>query len=277
MNRIDQTFAQLRACGRTALIPFITAGDPALAATVPVMHALVAAGADLIELGVPFSDPMADGPVIQKASERALARGVDGAAVLAMVRQFRASDPATPVVLMGYLNPVEIHGRERFVTEAAAAGVDGVLLVDAPVEESGPLSALLERHGLHQILLAAPTTAGARLQRLVGQARGFLYYVAFTGVTGGAQLDTVAVGMRLDALRAMTGVPLAVGFGVRDAASARALAGHADAVVVGSALVEALAGRGDADAAAAATAFLAPLRAALDAARTPAPVSPQPA
>jgi tryptophan synthase alpha chain len=268
MNRIDHTFAQLRAAGRTALIPFITAGDPALAATVPVMHALVAAGADLIELGVPFSDPMADGPVIQKASERALARGVDAAAVLAMVQRFRASDQSTPVVLMGYLNPVEIHGRDRFVAAAAGAGVDGLLLVDAPVEESGPLSALLQRHGMHQILLAAPTTTGARLERLLGQARGFLYYVAFTGVTGGTQLDTGAVAARLDSLRTMTTVPVAVGFGVRDAASAQALAGHADAVVVGSALVAALADSADADAAAAAaTAFLAPLRAGLDAAR----------
>jgi tryptophan synthase alpha chain len=277
MNRIDQTFARLRASGRTALIPFVTAGDPSLAATVPVMHALVAAGADLIELGVPFSDPMADGPVIQKASERALARGVDAAAVLAMVRGFRASDQATPVVLMGYLNPVEIHGRERFVAAAAAAGVDGLLLVDAPVEESGPLSVLLQRHGLQQILLAAPTTTGARLERLLGQARGFLYYVAFTGVTGGAQLDTGAVGARLDAIRATTAVPVAVGFGVRDAASARALAGHADAVVVGSALVEALAGAGDGEAAASASAFLAPLRAALDDARAPAGAEATPA
>jgi tryptophan synthase alpha chain len=166
---------------------------------------------------------------------------------------------------MGYLNPVEIHGRDRFAAEAAAAGVDGLLLVDAPVEESGPLSALLARHGLLQILLAAPTTAGARLQRLVDAARGFLYYVAFTGVTGATHLDTGAVGARLDALRAMSPVPVAVGFGVRDADSARALAGHADAVVVGSALVGTLAGLDDPGAAAAAAAaFLAPLRGALD-------------
>jgi len=265
VNRIDRRFAELSRAGRTGLIPFIAAGDPLPEATVPVMHALVAAGADLIELGVPFSDPMADGPVIQKASERAIAAGVGASAVLAMVREFRRQDGDTPVVLMGYLNPVEIHGRERFVAEAAQAGVDGLLLVDAPVEESASLGPLLAGHGLHQILLAAPTTRGDRLQRLAGQAGGFLYYVAFAGVTGASHLEPAAVAERVAAIKALGSVPVAVGFGVKDAASARAVAAHADAVVVGSALVDTLAGCADPETAAAdAAAFLAPLRAALD-------------
>ena len=265
-NRIDARFATLHDKGRKALIPFITAGDPAPAATVPVMHAAVAAGADLIELGVPFSDPMADGPVIQKASERAIARGVGAADVLAMVQAFRRDDDSTPVVLMGYLNPMEIFGRERFVATAAEAGVDGLLLVDAPLEEAAPYRELLERHGLYQILLAAPTTAGERQRELAAQARGFLYYVAFAGVTGAAHLDADAVGMHLAGLRGQSAAPIAVGFGVRDAASARAVAAHADAVVVGSALVERRAEATEADSAAGVAAtFLGELRAALDA------------
>lgn len=265
MNRIDRRFTALAAAGRTALVPFITAGDPLPEATVPVMHALVGAGADLIELGMPFSDPMADGPVIQKASERAIAAGVGASAVLDMVEAFRRQDADTPVVLMGYLNPLEIFGRDRFVARAARAGVDGLLLVDAPIEESAGIGGVLAGHGLHQILLAAPTTGGERLARLAAQARGFLYYVAFAGVTGASRLDPAAVGARVAAIKALTEVPVAVGFGVRDAASARAVAAHADAVVVGSALVETLAGCADAETAAAdAGAFLAPLRAALD-------------
>ncbi|MFN9730868.1 MAG: tryptophan synthase subunit alpha, partial [Pseudomonadota bacterium] len=171
MNRIDQRFADLRAAGRTGLIPFVTAGDPGVEATVPVMHALVAAGADLIELGVPFSDPMADGPTIQRSSERALARGVGLRKVLAMVAEFRRADATTPVVLMGYLNPLEIFGYERFADTARQAGVDGVLMVDSPVEEAGELTPLLARHGIEQIFLAAPTTADARLARGVERAR----------------------------------------------------------------------------------------------------------
>lgn len=271
VNRIDARFAELRATDRKALIPFITAGDPSPDATVAVMHAAVEAGADLIELGVPFSDPMADGPVIQKASERAIARGVGALDVLALVQAFRRTDPATPVVLMGYLNPVEIVGRERFVAAAAQAGVDGLLLVDAPLEESGPYRELLTRHGLHQILLAAPTTAGERQRELAAQARGFLYYVAFAGVTGAARLDADAVGEHLASLRDQSAAPIAVGFGVRDAASARAVAAHADAVVVGSALVERLAQADGVEAAATvARTFLSGLRAALDADSTAA-------
>lgn len=263
-NRIDTRFARLREQGRKALIPFLTVGDPSAEATLAAMHAAVAAGADLIELGVPFSDPMADGPVIQKASERAIARGTTADVVFDVVRRFRADDADTPVVLMGYLNPVEIHGRERFAQDAAAAGVDGLLLVDAPLEEAAPFQSLLARHGLHQILLAAPTTAGERRQRLAAMATGFLYYVAFAGVTGAARLDAAALARPVAELRELATVPVAVGFGVRDAESARAVAGQADAVVVGSALVERVAGVADADVADVVAGFLGPLREALD-------------
>ncbi|MFN9793748.1 MAG: tryptophan synthase subunit alpha [Pseudomonadota bacterium] len=269
MTRIDQRFADLRAAGRTGLIPFVTAGDPGVEATVPVMHALVAAGADLIELGVPFSDPMADGPTIQRSSERALARGVGLRKVLAMVAEFRRADATTPVVLMGYLNPLEIFGYERFADTARQAGVDGVLMVDSPVEEAGELTPLLARHGIEQIFLAAPTTADARLARVVERARGFLYYVSFAGITGADRLAVGDVSAKVAAIRAATGTPVAVGFGVREPQQAAGIAGFADAVVVGSALVEHLAPHADPGAAAAAAgAFLAPLRAAVDAART---------
>jgi tryptophan synthase alpha chain len=267
-NRIDQRFADCRAAGRTALIPFITCGDPSPEASLAVMHALVEAGADLIELGVPFSDPQADGPVIQRASERALARRVGLAAVLDCVRRFRQRDPATPVVLMGYLNPVEIHGSERFAAEAAAAGVDGVLLVDSPPEESAELAAALDGAGLQMILLAAPTTDDERLRLIAAHSRGYLYYVSLAGVTGAAGLAAGDLQARVEAIRACSQVPVAVGFGVRDAASAAAIARFADGVVIGSALVERLAEASDpADAADRARAFLAPIRAAVDAVR----------
>ena len=264
MNRIDRRFAALKASGRTGLIPFVTAGDPSPHHAVALMHALVDAGADLIELGVPFSDPMADGPVIQHASERAIAAGTGLADVLGWVAQFRRRDADTPVVLMGYLNPVEIHGHARFAGEAAAAGVDGVLLVDCPLEEAAVL-APLRAAGLRQILLAAPTTAPGRLTALCRAAEGFLYYVSFAGVTGAAQLSTTDIAARVGALRAQATVPVAVGFGVRDAQSARAIAGFADAVVIGSALVERLAGAATAEETARrARAFLQPIRDALD-------------
>jgi tryptophan synthase alpha chain len=264
MNRIDRRFAALKAAGRTGLIPFVTAGDPAPEHTVALMHALVDAGADLIELGVPFSDPMADGPVIQHASERAIARGVGLAQVLGWVADFRRRDADTPVVLMGYLNPVEIHGYQRFAVEAAAAGVDGVLLVDCPLEESAVL-APLKAAGLRQILLAAPTTAPERMRRLCEAAEGFLYYVSFAGITGAARLSPDEIGARVAQIRADARAPVAVGFGVRDAASAKAVGGFADAVVIGSALVERLAGAGaEDDVTGRARAFLQPIRAALD-------------
>ncbi|HET6806787.1 MAG TPA: tryptophan synthase subunit alpha [Frateuria sp.] len=265
MSRLDDRFAALKAAGRTGLIPFVTAGDPSPGNTVALMHALVAAGADVIELGVPFSDPMADGPVIQHASERAIARGVGLGDVLRWVGEFRERDADTPVVLMGYLNPIEAHGFGRFARDAVQAGVDGVLVVDCPLEESAVLEPL-RAAGLQQILLAAPTTAPARMVRLCEAARGFLYYVSFAGITGAARLSTADIAARVADARARAKAPVAVGFGVRDAASAKAIAGFADAVVIGSALVERLAGAMAVDEMAArAREFLAPIRAALDA------------
>jgi tryptophan synthase alpha chain len=265
MPRLQARFDALRAAGRKALVPFATAGDPSVEATVPVLHALVAAGADLLEVGVPFSDPMADGPVIQRSSERALARGVGLARVLDFVREFRRGDDATPVVLMGYLNPVEVRGAAAFARDAVAAGVDGVLLVDLPVEEAGPCREAFDAAGLALVPLAAPTTSEARLADVRRQARGYLYYVNLAGATGAAAHDVAAVARRLDALRAGAGVPVLAGFGIRTAADAAAIGAHADGIVVGSALVSVLAGAtGPDDAAARARAFLAPLRAALD-------------
>lgn len=265
MTRLQQRLDALRTAGRKGLVPFVTAGDPTLAATVPVMHALARAGADVIELGVPFSDPMADGPVIQRSSERALARGAGMTYVLDCVRAFRATDVDTPVVLMGYLNPVEVRGAAAFADEAAQAGVDGMLLVDLPPEEAGVYQAAFAQHGLALISLASPTTPQARLQRLCEQADGYLYYVSYAGVTGAAQLDVEDAARHLAQVRAMARIPVFAGFGIRDAGSAAAMAAHADGVVVGSALVAALDGSPDADTAAArAGAFLHPLRAALD-------------
>jgi tryptophan synthase alpha chain len=264
MSRIDRRFAALKTAGRTGLIPFVTAGDPAPEHSVALMHALVAAGADIIELGVPFSDPMADGPVIQHASERAIAKGVGLADVLKWVATFRERDRETPVVLMGYLNPVEIHGYQRFAAEAVAAGVDGVLLVDCPLEEAEVL-APLRNAGLKQILLAAPTTAPARMAQLCEAAEGFLYYVSFAGITGAGRLSTQDIAARVADIRTHAKAPVAVGFGVKDAQSAKAIGEFADAVVIGSALVERLDGANTAqDVVARVDAFLRPIRAALD-------------
>lgn len=266
MSRIDRRFASLKTAGRTGLITFVTAGDPAPEHTVALMHALVDAGTDVIELGVPFSDPMADGPVIQHASERAIAKGVGLVDVLAWVASFRQRDKDTPIVLMGYLNPVEIHGYRRFATEAVAAGVDGVLVVDCPLEEAAVL-APLRNAGLQQILLAAPTTAPARMAQLCEAAEGFLYYVSFAGITGAGRLSTQDIAARVADIRAHAKAPVAVGFGVKDAQSAKAISGFADAVVIGSALVERLDGAGTAqDMAARVNDFLEPIRAALDSA-----------
>lgn len=264
MNRIDNRFAALKSEARTGLIPFVTAGDPLPDAMVELMHALVAAGADLIELGVPFSDPMADGPVIQHSSERALAKGVGLAQIFGWVRDFRATDATTPVVLMGYMNPVAIHGAERFAHDAVKAGVDGVLLVDCPIEEFGSAAALRDA-GLRQILLAAPTTVNARLTRICAAAQGFLYYVSFAGITGADRLSAEGVREHVAAIRALTTTPVAVGFGIRDAASAAGIGAFSDAVVIGSALVDRLAGSADTqEAVTRAQEFLAPIRAALD-------------
>jgi tryptophan synthase alpha chain len=269
MNRIDQRFGELAARRRTGLIPFITAGDPSLDTVVPLLHALVESGADLIELGVPFSDPMADGPTIQHASERAVARGVNLQRIFGWVREFRSRDAATPIVLMGYLNPVEIHGTARFAREAADAGVDGVLLVDCPVEEA-EVAAPIRAAGMHQIFLAAPTTANERLSAVCDRAEGFLYYVSFAGITGAARLSLDPVRERVATIKGQTRAPVAVGFGVREASQAVAIAQFADAVVIGSALVETLAGSdGEESACARARAFLAPIRSALDAAKKP--------
>jgi tryptophan synthase alpha chain len=265
MNRIDARFAALTAAGRKALVPFFTAGDPSLAAMVPVMHALVTAGADVIEVGVPFSDPMADGPTIQRSSERALAGGAGLQFIFDSVRAFRADDASTPVILMGYLNPVEIRGAESFARHAASAGVDGVLLVDLPPEELGDIRSVFARHGVALILLAAPTTSDERIALLCDAAQGYLYYVSFAGVTGADGLDTAAASTRLRSIRARSRVPVVAGFGIKDAASAAAMAIDADGVVVGSALVSAIAGCGStAEAVRRAAEFLAPLRAALD-------------
>ncbi|HEY4531475.1 MAG TPA: tryptophan synthase subunit alpha [Luteimonas sp.] len=264
--RIARRFEALRAAGRKALVPFITAGDPGLEDTVPVMHAMVAAGADAIELGVPFSDPMADGPTIQRSSERAIARGAGMAWVLERVREFRRQDDATPVTLMGYLNPIEIRGADAFAAAAAAAGVDGVLLVDLPPEEAGDFRRAFSAHGIALVLLASPTTDPARMDMLCGLAQGYLYYVSMAGVTGdSARLDTAAAAAHLRAIRARSPVPVVVGFGIQDAASAAAMAVDADGVVVGSALVRVMEAAGTGRAASAAAAFLAPLRQALDA------------
>ncbi|WP_456375705.1 tryptophan synthase subunit alpha [Thiolapillus sp.] len=237
MSRIATRFAALKTEGRTALIPFITAGDPHPDLTVGLMHDLVEAGADLIELGVPFSDPMADGPVIQRASERALAHHVSLGDVMDMVKVFRQTDEQTPVILMGYLNPIEVMGYESFARRAAEAGVDGALTVDAPPEESHDLVQALRGQGLDSIYLAAPTSHRQRLEMIAGAASGFIYYVSLKGVTGSANLVLSEVEKKLAGIRAVTDMPLGVGFGIKDAQMAAAMAKIADAVVVGSALV----------------------------------------
>ncbi len=237
MSRIAQRFSQLKAQGRTALIPFVTAGDPNPEVTVPLMHAMVEAGADLIELGVPFSDPMADGPVIQRASERALGHHVRLRDVLDMVKAFRDKDADTPVILMGYLNPLEIMGYETFAKAASEAGVDGVLTVDLPPEEASELRTALRPAKLDPIFLLSPTSTAERIQRICDAASGFVYYVSVKGITGAASLDTDAVSAKLKEIRQSTDLPIGVGFGIKDAASAKAVGAMADAVIVGSALV----------------------------------------
>jgi len=264
VNRIDGTFAKLRAAGRTALIPYVTAGDPSPAVTPSLLHALVRAGADVLELGVPFSDPMADGPVVQRASERALAQGVGLADVLAMVAAFRQRDATTPIVLMGYVNPIEAMGAEEFAVRANEAGVDGVIVVDYPPEEAREFAALVVARGLAPIFLLSPTTPIARMSLVAALARGYVYYVSLKGVTGAGHLDTGEVAARLAEIRRHVSLPVGVGFGIRDAASARAIAAHADAVVIGSRIIEEIE-RGPADEAPARVgAWLATIRAAVD-------------
>jgi tryptophan synthase alpha chain len=245
VSRIETRFAELKQRGRRALIPFITAGDPSVEDTLKLMHQLVDAGADLIELGVPFSDPMADGPVIQRASERALARGVGPAQVFEIVTRFRATDAQTPVVLMGYLNPVERWGYEAFVGDAAKAGVDALLIVDMPPVEASDFNRVLKNHGLDTIFLLAPTSTPERMRAICDAASGFVYYVALKGVTGSADLQTDEVAARLAEVRQLTELPLGVGFGISDATSAAAMAKVADAVIVGSALMQRIEAAGD--------------------------------
>ncbi len=238
MSRISKRFEQLEAQNREALIPFVTAGDPQPDVTVPLMHAMVGAGASIIELGVPFSDPMADGPVIQLANERALAHGTSLRDVLDMVRQFREDDDETPVVLMGYLNPIEAMGYETFASAAAEAGVDGVLTVDMPPEEAGELVALLRPRQIDPIFLLAPTSSPARIELICDLASGFVYYVSVKGITGSANLAISEVAAKLAEIRKVARIPLGVGFGIKDAETAQAVAQVADAVIVGSALVK---------------------------------------
>ncbi len=238
MSRIQKAFQRLDGEGRKALIPFITAGDPAAELTVPLMRALVEAGADIIEVGVPFSDPMADGPTIQRASERALARGMSLRKVLQLVSAFRAVDDKTPVVLMGYANPIEAMGLAVFAEKAAQAGVDGVLVVDYPPEEAAEFGAAMKAQGLDPIFLIAPTSTPERIAQVAAIASGYVYYVSLAGVTGSGALNVAAVAERLPAIREKVGLPVGVGFGIRDAATAARIAGFADAVVVGSRIIE---------------------------------------
>jgi tryptophan synthase alpha chain len=268
VSRIAATFEALRTQRRKALVPYVMAGDPYADATVEIMLAMTAAGADVIELGMPFSDPMAEGPVIQKACERALAKGVALAQVLAAVRGFRLHDAKTPVVLMGYANPIEryeqLHGENAFVVAARDAGVDGVLVVDYPPEECEAFAARLQVAGLDPIFLLAPTSTEQRIRDVARAARGYVYYVSLKGVTGAGHLDTAAVAAMLPRIRAHVKLPVAVGFGIRDAATACAVAEVADAVVIGSRLVQLLEAEPRDNVARAAGEFIAGIRAALD-------------
>ncbi|MBO1111977.1 tryptophan synthase subunit alpha [Bordetella petrii] len=272
-DRIAAAFSRVAESGRSAaLIPYIAAGDPSPQATVPLMHALVQAGADIIELGVPFSDPMADGPVIQRAAERAIAQGVGLRRVLELVAQFRRDDTATPVVLMGYANPIECMGQQAFAQAAQQAGVDGVLVVDYPPEEVDAFAGQLETCGIAPIFLLAPTSTDARIQAVARIARGYVYYVSLKGVTGSGSLNTDDVAARVALIRRHVSIPVGVGFGIRDAASAQNIARAADAVVIGSKLIETLeqavaaapAGKQTEAAVAAASQWLGGIRQALD-------------
>ena len=269
MSRIDATFAKLKAEGRKALIPYMTAGFPYADITPALMHGMAAAGADVIELGVPFSDPMADGPVIQKAGEAALAMGVGMTQVLAMVSTFRQQDSTTPVVLMGYANPVErydgIHGADAFVRDAAAAGVDGLLVVDYPPEECEAFAAKLRAHGIDLIFLLAPTSTPERMAQVARIASGYVYYVSLKGVTGAGHLDTEAVGQMIPRIRQHVGIPVGVGFGIRDARTAQAVGSAADAVVIGTKLIQLIDGQPREQVVPIAAAFMREIREALDA------------
>ena len=237
MSRIKQRFNQLASQGRKALIPFVTAGDPSPGVTVPLMHEMVHAGADLIELGVPFSDPMADGPVIQKANQRALAHNVSLADVLGMVEDFRQADKETPVLLMGYLNPIEVMGYETLADRCVSAGVDGLLIVDMPPEEADEFNQLLYQREVDPVYLLAPTSTEERMELVSRAARGFVYYVSIRGVTGSANLDYDEIGTQIESIRQHGSLPVGVGFGINGPESAVKIGQHADAVIIGSAIV----------------------------------------
>ena len=265
MSRIAARFERLRAAKRKALIPYITAGDPHPALTVPLMRALVEGGADILELGVPFSDPMADGPVIQRSGERALKHGVGLGDVLHLVAEFRKQDAATPLVLMGYANPIEAMGTARFVAAAREAGVDGVIVVDYPPEECADFAQLLRAQDIDPVFLLAPTSSDKRIHDVARVGSGYIYYVSLRGVTGAAHLDLAEVSSRIPKIRAATRLPIGVGFGIRDAESARRVAQTADAVVIGSRIIQEIEAGNAEQAVTRVKNFLLPIRKALDA------------
>lgn len=264
MSRIKTVLAALAVNKKKGLIPFITAGDPAPEMTVPLMHALVAGGADIIELGVPFSDPMADGPVIQRASERALANGVGMRHVLQFVNEFRLKNRTTPVVLMGYANPIEHMGTTSFIQAAREAGVDGVLVVDYPPEECQEFAVAMKENGLDPIFLLAPTSTDERIEEVGKIASGYVYYVSLKGVTGSGHLDLDAVASKIPQIKKHVSVPVGVGFGIRDAATAKAIASISDAVVIGSRIIQELENTPREQAVQAVQTFIAGIRKALD-------------
>ena len=264
MSRIQKTFADLQSKKKKALITFITAGDPAPELTVPLLHALVESGADILELGVPFSDPMADGPVIQRANERALKFNVGMHDVLGYVREFRKNDQHTPVVLMGYANPIERMGVDRFVTESKAAGADGAIVVDYPPEEASEFAQKLKAQDMDLIFLLAPTSTEQRIKQVAQISSGFSYYVSLRGVTGAGHIDTAEVASRLEAIREHVKLPIGVGFGIRDGATAKAVASVSDAVVIGSRIIQELENTPKEQAVTAVKAFLAEIRSAID-------------
>ncbi len=265
MSRIQGRFQALSRDRRKALIPYITAGDPHPSLTVPLMRALVEAGADILELGVPFSDPMADGPVIQRAGERALKHGVGLKDVLDLVVQFREKDKTTPIVLMGYANPIEAMGVEKFIAAARAADIDGVIVVDYPPEECDEFAALAKRHAIDPIFLLAPTSTDRRIEQVARVGSGYLYYVSLRGITGASHMDLGEVAARIPKIRAATRLPIGVGFGIRDAESARKVAQTADAVVIGSRIIQEIEAAGADQAVARVKQLLIPIRKALDA------------
>jgi tryptophan synthase alpha chain len=264
MSRIQRRFESLAKAKRKALIPYITAGDPHPSLTVPLLRALVEGGADILELGVPFSDPMADGPVIQRSGERALKHGVGITHVLAMVTEFRRSDGETPVVLMGYANPIEAMGIGNFASAAKSAGIDGVIVVDYPPEECVEFAALMKKNDIDPIFLLAPTSTQKRIDEVARRGSGYLYYVSLRGVTGAANIDVSEISKRIPDIRAATRLPIGVGFGIRDAASAKRIAETADAVVIGSRIIQEIENGAPEQAAARVKSFLRPIREALD-------------